>query len=166
MSGVRDVKVIVPTKMVLVEHAKSYAPVELLVDALNAAHLRASVADVDYYDQKNGGATSKFHAIMVNLPGPKILLACLFTVVSLLHFIKDDRGVFEHFKWVALGAIAVGLPEILLKSYGSLRMRVVDINALMAIAIAGVELRISLSLVPIAWVTAVGMVFAISSMIC
>ena len=137
MSGVRDVKVIVPTKMVLVEHAKSYAPVELLVDALNAAHLRASVADVDYYDQKNGGATSKFHAIMVNLPGPKILLACLFTVVSLLHFIKDDRGVFEHFKWVALGAIAVGLPEILLKSYGSLRMRVVDINTLMAIAIAG-----------------------------
>ncbi|CAL6287013.1 unnamed protein product [Bathycoccus prasinos] len=78
MSGVRDVKVIVPTKMVLVEHAK-----------------------------------------------------------SLLHFIKDDRGVFEHFKWVALGAIAVGLPEILLKSYGSLRMRVVDINTLMAIAIAG-----------------------------
>ena len=137
MSGVRDVKVIVPTKMVLVEHAKSYAPVELLVDALNAAHLRASVADVNYYDQKNGGATSKFHAIMVNLPGPKILLACLFTVVSLLHFIKDDRGVFEHFKWVALGAIAVGLPEILLKSYGSLRMRVVDINTLMAIAIAG-----------------------------
>ncbi|CAL6286891.1 unnamed protein product [Bathycoccus prasinos] len=46
-------------------------------------------------------------------------------------------GVFEHFKWVALGAIAVGLPEILLKSYGSLRMRVVDINTLMAIAIAG-----------------------------
>ena len=137
MSGVRDVKVIVPTKMVLVEHAKSYAPVELLVDALNAAHLRASVADVDYYDQKNGEATSKFHAIMVNLPGPKILLACLFTIVSLLHFIKDDRGVFEHFKWVALGAIAVGLPEILLKSYGSLRMRVVDINTLMAIAIAG-----------------------------
>jgi len=137
MSGVRDVKVIVPTKMVLVEHAKSYAPVELLVDALNAAHLRASVADVNYYDQKNGGATSKFHAIMVNLPGPKILLACLFTVVSLLHFIKDDRGVFEHFKWVALGAIVVGLPEILLKSYGSLRMRVVDINTLMAIAIAG-----------------------------
>jgi len=137
MSGVRDVKVIVPTKMVLVEHAKSYAPVELLVDALNAAHLRASVADVDYNDQKNGGATSKFHAIMINLPGPKILLACLFTVVSLLHFIKDDRGVFEHFKWVALGAIAVGLPEILLKSYGSLRMRVVYINTLMAIAIAG-----------------------------
>lgn len=140
MSGVRNVKVIVPTKMVLVEHAKTYAPVELLVDALNAAHLRASVADVDYYDHKNtngGAATSKFHAMMANLPGPKILLACFFTIVSLLHFIEDDGGVFEHFKWVALGAIAVGLPEIILKSYGSLRMRVVDINTLMAIAIAG-----------------------------
>ena len=53
MSGVREVKVIVPTKTVLVKHAKTYAPAELLLDALNAAHLRASVADVDYYDEKN-----------------------------------------------------------------------------------------------------------------
>ena len=60
MSGVREVKVIVPTKTVLVKHAKTYAPAELLLDALNAAHLRASVADVDYYDEEHegGAATS------------------------------------------------------------------------------------------------------------
>ena len=140
MSGVREVKVIVPTKTVLVKHAKTYAPAELLLDALNAAHLRASVADVDYYDEKNtkgGAATSKLQTMTANLPGPKILAACFFTIASLLQFVKDDGRVFKHFKWVALIAIAVGLPEILLKSYGSLRMRVVEINTLMAIAIAG-----------------------------
>ena len=136
MSGVRDVKVIVPTKMVLVEHAKSYAPVELLVDALNAAHLRIRRGR-GLLRPKERRSNIKISRDYGQLTRAEDLLACLFTIVSLLHFIKDDRGVFEHFKWVALGAIAVGLPEILLKSYGSLRMRVVDINTLMAIAIAG-----------------------------
>ena len=136
LNGVRNVKVIVPTKMVLVEHAKSYAPIESLVDALNTAHLRASVADVDYYEKNQDmNKKTKFQSFVANLPGPKILLACFFTIVSMLHFIGGD--IFKYFKFAALGAIAVGLPEIILKSYGSLRMCVVDINTLMAIAIAG-----------------------------
>jgi len=43
----------------------------------------------------------------------------------------------EQFKWVALGAVAVGIPRILLKGLASLRHFVLDINMLMTIAIAG-----------------------------
>ena len=42
--GVRSVKVIVPTKTVLVEHAWKTATASQLVDALNAARLHASLA--------------------------------------------------------------------------------------------------------------------------
>ena len=42
--GIRAVKVIVPTKTVLVEHAAKAAPADSVVDALNAARLQASLA--------------------------------------------------------------------------------------------------------------------------
>ncbi len=43
----------------------------------------------------------------------------------------------EHFKWVALGAVAVKLPRIVLKASAALHCRIIDINALMSIAVAG-----------------------------
>jgi hypothetical protein len=42
-----------------------------------------------------------------------------------------------NFKWVALGAIAVGIPPILLKAIASARNLILDINTLMSVAVRG-----------------------------
>ena len=54
--------------------------------------------------------------------------------MSLLHYVGGD---FEHLRWVALGAVVVGIPPIARKAAGSLRNGVVDINTLMTVAVAG-----------------------------
>ena len=45
----------------------------------------------------------------------------------------------DNFKWVALGAVAVGLPRIALKGLAALRHLTMDINILMTVAVAGTE---------------------------
>ena len=43
----------------------------------------------------------------------------------------------KNFQWVAIAAVAVGIPLILLKGLVSLRHLVLDINILMTVAVAG-----------------------------
>lgn len=43
----------------------------------------------------------------------------------------------DGFKWVAIAAVAVGLPTILLRAFGGLRRGLLDINTLMTVAVAG-----------------------------
>ena len=43
----------------------------------------------------------------------------------------------KHFQWVAVAAVGVGIPIILLKGVVSLRHLVLDINILMTVAVAG-----------------------------
>lgn len=43
----------------------------------------------------------------------------------------------EHTKWIALAAVAVKLPTIMLRAAAALRCWVLDINTLMTIAVAG-----------------------------
>lgn len=43
----------------------------------------------------------------------------------------------EHTKWIALAAVAVKLPHIMLKAVAALRCWVLDMNTLMTIAVAG-----------------------------
>ena len=54
--GIRGVKVIVPTKTVLVEHAAKAAPADSIVDALNAARLQASLASAGGDSSNANGA--------------------------------------------------------------------------------------------------------------
>lgn len=44
----------------------------------------------------------------------------------------------EPLKWLAIVAVAVKLPRILIKAFAALRVWVLDINTLMTIAVAGV----------------------------
>ena len=130
--GLREVKVIVPTKTVLVEHAAKAAPADSIVDALNAARLQASLASA-------GGGSSADASDLGRCCGAgstpllAILLACAFLAVSLLHYVGGD---FEHLRWVALGAVVVGIPRSRAKP-PSPPQRVVDINTLMTVAVAG-----------------------------
>ena len=110
--GVRSVKVIVPTKTVLVEHAATAAPAASIVDALNAARLQASLASANAAPGGGGGGGGGGDASELNrccgagaLPPPTILIACVLLAVSLFHYVG---GPLEHLKWIALGAVAAG----------------------------------------------------------
>lgn len=139
MPGVRAVKVIVPTKTVLVEHAAIAAPTASIIDALNAARLQASLASANAAPAGGGADASDLNKccggnVAGNLPPPAILLACFLLAISLFHYMGGDA---EHLRWVALGAVVVGIPGIALKAVGSLRNGVVDINTLMTVAVGG-----------------------------
>lgn len=77
---------------------------------------------------------------------PPFAVSCL-SVVRFNHPIRWQKGFLcslpagvwwlEHFKWVALGAVAVKLPRIALKASAAMHCRIIDINALMSIAVAG-----------------------------
>jgi Cd2+/Zn2+-exporting ATPase len=133
--GVRAVKVIVPTKTVLVEHAPSVASAASIVDALNRARLQASIANVVGDGRDDGGKKSK--CADVPLPPWTILIACALLLVSLLHYAGDESDDIYHLRWLALVAVAIGSPPIVRKAIASLRNGVVDINTLMMCAVAG-----------------------------
>lgn len=131
--GVRTVKVIVPTKTVLVEHAKTAAPVSTLIDALNEAKLQASLASADASASKDASDLNDCCGPGA-LPPLPIMAACVLLVMSLFHYLGGEA---EALRWIALGAVAVGIPPILRKAVGSLKHGVVDINTLMTLAVAG-----------------------------
>ena len=43
----------------------------------------------------------------------------------------------DHFKWSAIAAIVFGWPPILVKAWGALKQKVLDINMLMTLAVIG-----------------------------
>ena len=162
-AGVRSVKVIVPTKTVLVEHAAKTFSASQIVDALNAARLQASLAranatisppsnertfdSADNFPAKTTGAscanptwfqkTSERYRTAFppgSLPPAYTLLACLCLAISL--FSAADEKV-RGLKYAAVVAVAVGLPSIAMKAFGSLRNRVIDINTLMSLSVVG-----------------------------
>ena len=154
--GVRSVKVIVPTKTVIVEHAASIATSASLVDALNAARLQASLStggakaersstrEGDAKIGKGGffedaysccfGDPDDDDDVVSSRPPAAVTASCVLLVISLFHYVG---GHWLHLRWVALGAVAVGLPKIATRAVMSVRNGVVDINALMTVAVCG-----------------------------
>jgi Cd2+/Zn2+-exporting ATPase len=88
------------------------------VKVLNQARLDASV-------RAYGSSTAK---ITNKWPSPYVLICGACLLVSL----------FEHFwhplRWFALGAVAAGLPPIVLRSIAAARRLTLDVNILMLIA--------------------------------
>ena len=140
--GVRAVKVIIPTKTVLVEHAASTASAGSIVDALNAARLGASLASAGWgpsgsFDDSapNAADLASCRAMFgESLPPQSVMASSVLLLVSLLHYVG---GALDPLGWVALGAVAVGIPPVARKAAGSLRNGVVDINTLVTLAVAG-----------------------------
>lgn len=129
--GIRSVKVVVPTKTVLVEHAPSVASASSILDALNKAQLQASIAGRG----GDGVDITKEHGMFgIPLPPWTVLVACVLLALYFLHY---AGGALYHLRWAALGAAAIAAPPICRKAFESLKHYVVDINALMMIAVAG-----------------------------
>lgn len=117
--GVLEIYVNVPAKTTTVSYDPTVATDLQLVKALNEARLDARI-------HARGQVR-----VLQKWPRWNVLLCGAFLAIS---FIKYAYGPM---KWVALASVAFGLPPILLKSISALHNLVLDINALMTIAVAG-----------------------------
>ena len=164
-AGVRSVKVIVPTKTVLVEHASRTATASQLVDALNAATLQASLLRSEVrrkaetvVDVAATGSDDGLGKTPTTVPYKKRTLWSAVTswytktfpdrslppwptqvacACLLLSVFSVVSSKTRGLRYVALVAVVVGLPPIARKAFGSLRNRVVDINTLMSLSVVG-----------------------------
>jgi len=119
LSGVERVSVNVPSKTVTVLHDPSLIQPANIVKALNQARLDASVRVVG---QLKSGR---------KWPSPYTLASGFCVVVALFHYL------YHPLRWVALGAIAVGILPIMQRSFLAIRNFMLDINVLMLIAVVG-----------------------------
>ncbi|XP_073277782.1 cadmium/zinc-transporting ATPase HMA3-like isoform X1 [Primulina huaijiensis] len=119
LNGVKDFSVIVPTKTVIVVHDSLLVSQSQIVKALNQARLEANVKVHGTSNYKN------------RWPSPYSIGSGALLLLSLLQFL------YGPLKWLAIGAIAVGIIPIFLKSVASVRNATLDINILVLIAVSG-----------------------------
>ncbi|XP_057490687.1 cadmium/zinc-transporting ATPase HMA3-like isoform X2 [Actinidia eriantha] len=119
LNGVDEISVIVPTKTVIVLHDPLLISQSQLVEALNRERLEANV---------------KLHGeVKFQKKWPeKWVIACGFLLA--LSFLKY---VYEPLQWLALGAVAIGLPSVIFKSIAAIRNCTPNVNILMLIAVGG-----------------------------
>ncbi|KAG9142775.1 hypothetical protein Leryth_005536 [Lithospermum erythrorhizon] len=119
LNGIKDVKVVVPTKTVIVTHDQLIISQLEIVKKLNEARLEANVrARRDQSHQKKW-------------PSPSIVVCGVLLLASFF------EALYPPLKWLALGSVAVGIFPIFLKVLAALRNFTVDINVLMFIAVCG-----------------------------
>lgn len=93
-----------------------FIPCRATVKALNEAHLDASI-----HQRGELKAGRKW-------PSPWCLGSGILVAIAFFHYI------YSPMQWVALGAVAIGIPPLIVKAIAALRKLVLDINILMLIA--------------------------------
>ncbi|KAL3825599.1 hypothetical protein ACJIZ3_021628 [Penstemon smallii] len=119
LDGVKDFSVVVPTKTVIVVHDSLLISQIQIVKALNQARLEANIRVYGEQNYKNKWPST---------------YAIASGVLLLLSFLKY---FYSPLQWLAVGAIAFGIPPILLKAIAAVRNFRLDINILVLIAVAG-----------------------------
>ncbi|KAJ9538524.1 hypothetical protein OSB04_031257 [Centaurea solstitialis] len=119
IEGVHEVSVIVPSRTVIVLHDPLLVSQLQIVKVLNQARLEANVRV-----KGDGNYRNKW-------PSPFAVACGALLLLSFLSYI------FPPFKWLALGAVAVGIIPMILKSVASLYNFRLDVNTLMLIAVGG-----------------------------
>ncbi|CAL8464237.1 g3772 [Coccomyxa elongata] len=128
LPGVAEVEVAVVTKTVTVRHTGAFVAAAA-VAALNEARLDACLQAPRQSTQPAGSW----------VPPWRVLVSAGLLAVSLLHYLHTPTHTqaLDYLKYVALGAIALEAPLVGLKAFASLRRKVLDINFLMFLAVAG-----------------------------
>ncbi|XP_027330214.1 putative inactive cadmium/zinc-transporting ATPase HMA3 isoform X2 [Abrus precatorius] len=119
LEGIKEVSVIVPSRTVIVVHDTLVISQLQIVKALNQARLEANIRV--YGDEKH----------QKRWPSPYSVASGVLLLLSILKY------VYHPFKYLALGAVAVGAYPIILKAIVSFRNLRLDINILMIIAVIG-----------------------------
>ncbi|KAF3612417.1 Cadmium/zinc-transporting ATPase HMA2 [Capsicum annuum] len=119
LEGVKEVSVIVTTKTVIVHHDSLLISQQQIVKALNQAGLEASI-------RVNGEKNYQ-----KKWPSPFAIGSGILLALSFLKYF------FAPLQWLALGAVAVGIPPIIFRGAAAARNLTLDINILVLIAVAG-----------------------------
>ncbi|KAF8400199.1 hypothetical protein HHK36_013495 [Tetracentron sinense] len=119
LEGIVEVSVIVPSRTVIVVHDNLVISQIQIVKALNQARLEANVR---VYGEANYGK---------KWPSPYAMASGILVLLSLFKFL------YHPMQWLALGAVAFGLPQIVLRSIAGVRRLMLDINILALIAVGG-----------------------------
>uniref|UniRef100_A0A1D1YBN6 Cadmium/zinc-transporting ATPase HMA2 n=1 Tax=Anthurium amnicola TaxID=1678845 RepID=A0A1D1YBN6_9ARAE len=119
LEGVVSVSVIVPSRTVIVVHDSALLSQLEIVKALNQARLEANV-------RAYGGGKGVRH-----WPSPFTIASGVFLAVSFLN------PVYRPLQWLAVAAVAAGIPPMLLRALAAIRRLTLDINMLMLISVAG-----------------------------
>lgn len=129
LHGVHKVEVAVVTKAVTVEYMANKTSPAAMVATLNEAKMDASLT---FPRKQMQGARSW-------VPPWHVLLSAVLLIVSLFHYLSGPTGAgwLEYLKYVALGAVALPLPGIILKAVAALRHGFFDIHLLITLATAG-----------------------------
>eukprot|EP00210_Caulerpa_lentillifera_P009390 g8952.t1 len=123
LSGVESVEVTFVTKNVRVKHDAQRVSPALLLSALNGAGLQASLGK---REATSDSATESFPF--------HVLFSGILLAVSIGSLISSR---VDWLKYVALGAVTMGSPKILLRGIASLKRLLLDINILMLTACIG-----------------------------
>nr|ARK19360.1 heavy metal ATPase 3 [Sedum plumbizincicola] len=119
LDGVQTVRVIVPTRTLIVVHDELQITQPQIVKVLNLARMEANV-------RSNQGDN-----FMKKWPSPYTMVCGILLIVSLgLYF-------YSPLKWVAVASVVVGIYPILRKSFVSVKNLVLDINVLAILAVIG-----------------------------
>ncbi|PIN10351.1 Cation transport ATPase [Handroanthus impetiginosus] len=119
LDGVKDFSVIVPTKTVIVVHDSLLISQIQIVKALNQARLEANIRVHGSTNYKN------------KWPSPYAVASGTLLLLSFLKY------VYSPLRWLAVGAIIVGIPPIILKAVAAVRNLRLEINILVLITVAG-----------------------------
>ncbi|CAA6674024.1 unnamed protein product [Spirodela intermedia] len=119
LEGVISVTVIVTSRTVIVVHDGALVSQTQIVSALNEARLEATVRA---YGENRG---------VRHWPSPYTVACGVLLMVSFL------KPVYRPLQWLAVAAVAAGLPPILLRAFAAIRRFTLDVNILMLIAVGG-----------------------------
>ncbi|KAL5771571.1 hypothetical protein ACOSP7_015725 [Xanthoceras sorbifolium] len=119
LDGVKEYSVIVPSRTVIVFHDNLIISQLQIVKALNEVRLEANVRDYGETNYKK------------KWPSPYAVACGVLVSLSFLKY------VYHPLRWLAVGAVLVGIYPIILKAIASVRNFRLDINILMLIAVIG-----------------------------
>jgi Cd2+/Zn2+-exporting ATPase len=124
LAGVRDIELCAATRVGFVWHDTSKITATMILKELNQAKMEAHLASVNVMG-------SKKTTILESLPPWNVLVSFLLAILALGGY------AFDPLKWVAIGAVAIGCPQLVAKAWSGLKNRIVGIHSLIIIATLG-----------------------------
>lgn len=119
LDGIKGFSVVVPTKTLIVVHDSLLITQIQIVKALNDSRLEASVRVYGHSNYKN------------KWPSPYAVTCGALLLLSFLKY------VYSPFEWLAVAAVVVGIPPVLLKALAAVKNLRLDINILVLITVSG-----------------------------
>ncbi|KAL1568164.1 putative cadmium/zinc-transporting ATPase hma4 [Salvia divinorum] len=119
LDGVKGFSVVVPTKTLIVVHDSLLISQIQIVKALNDSGMEAGVRVYGHSSYKN------------KWPSPYAVVCGALLALSFLKYL------YSPLRWLAVVAIVVGIPPVVLKAFAAVRNCRLDINILVLITVAG-----------------------------